>query len=139
MGWFNRNQCHWLGGHFIWCVRCITSHSRWGKKENQYGIIDKWFLYGRVWNKTWGQYEARVHGMYSYEYIVDITKDNRSVLCYNWHWRRICNHSILIIYHLILTNVELKYSNYRNTGCPKKKDTVTLSHNFRFNYLNSKF
>ena len=25
------------------------------------------------------------------------------------------------------------------TGCPKKKDTVTLSHNFRLNYQNSKF
>ena len=25
----------------------------------------------------------------------------------------------------------------RYTGCPKKKDTVTLSHNFRLNYLNS--
>ena len=24
------------------------------------------------------------------------------------------------------------------TGCPKKKDTVTLSHNFRLNYQNSK-
>ena len=27
----------------------------------------------------------------------------------------------------------------RCTGCHKKKDTVTLSHNFRFNYLNSIF
>ena len=26
-----------------------------------------------------------------------------------------------------------------DTGCPKKKDTVTLSHNFRLNYSNSKF
>ena len=25
------------------------------------------------------------------------------------------------------------------TGCPKKKDNVTLSHNFRLNYSNSKF
>ena len=25
------------------------------------------------------------------------------------------------------------------TGCPKKNDTVTLSHNFRLNYPNSKF
>ena len=25
------------------------------------------------------------------------------------------------------------------TGCAKKKDTVTLSHNFRLNYLNSTF
>ena len=25
------------------------------------------------------------------------------------------------------------------TGCPKKKDTVTLSHNFRLDYSNSKF
>ena len=27
----------------------------------------------------------------------------------------------------------------RHTGCPKKKDTVTLSHNFRLNYSDSKF
>ena len=43
----------------------------------------------------------------------------------------------------------LKFEHFRNilnlmckekltTGCPKKKDTVTVSHNFRLNYSNSK-
>ena len=35
--------------------------------------------------------------------------------------------------------IEISPLTFVYTGCPKKKDTVTLSHNFRLNYLNSKF
>ena len=54
-----------------------------------------------------------------------------------WLWQELF---CFFVYFKLEYNVQYYNSEYSTdyTGCPKKKDTVTLSHNFRLNYSNSK-